>query len=676
MPSNWLLFDRMRAYMSGSGIYPHESIIQNQSALENLSSSGSERGGIQSAIIQSIQVNYFRRERYRDYDKMDEMGEISLALDIYADEASIINPETGSIVQVKGTKTHIKKRVEKLFNKTIMADHETRPLIRYLCKYGCAPYRIIVDKARKNVIGIKPLDVYNFTRIETSSGDLVAFHYADPETMESYFLHPWEVVHFRLKNNEKQFHPYGKSIVEGGRKAFKQLTLMENSAVIYRLTRAPQKRKFKIPVGNIPSHQVPEYMRKIAAMFKNKRFYNPQTGEFDERYSPLTQEDDFFLPFRPDGSGPDVETLQGADNLGQIEDIEYFLKKMVAPTKIPISRLGIGDVSADDSKPVSQISSEFAKNVGWVQQAVSVGFTKIALVHLALQNCPKEDLESFWVTLMVSSAMEELYRIETWQTRANIMADLNEIGWFPKEWIISKFTDLSPDEIEQMIMNSDASDESTPELGGGLGGGGGLDDIGAEPGGEMGGEMGGDMGDEPGAEPGAEGDMGSESDAEAGGDISDDTAADLDELMSESVDVDMLKLARLEKIVSENNQKMARSRKLHKLINNSRDNSLCEHIVLNGELRGLTTVEPKMCKIITENLDEAPNTEANFESYEGVDESKFQYGVPVSLDVAQAAYERSLVNEQRILDADRINQVIIEDTLDSSVKITERDLPR
>lgn len=666
MPSNWLVFDRLRAFMSGSGVFQHESILQNQPSLDNLSSTGSERNGIQSAILQSIQVNYFRRERYRDYDKMDEMGEISLALDIYADEASIINPETGSIVQVKGTKTHVKKKVEKLFNKTLMIDHQARPLIRYLCKYGDAPFRIVISKDRKSVIGLKRLDVYNFTRIETSTGDLVAFHYADPDTNESYFMHPWEVVHFRLTNYEAAFHPYGKAIPEGGRKAFKQLSLMENSAVIYRLTRAPQKRKFKIPVGQLPSQQVPEYMRKVAAMFKSKRFYNPQTGEFDERYSPLTQEDDFFLPVRPDGSGPDVDTLQGADNLGQIEDIEYFLKKMVAPTKIPISRLGIGDVSADDSKPVSQISSEFAKNVGWVQQAVSVGLTKIALVHLALQGHPLEDLESFWVTLMVSSAMEELYRIETWQTRVNIMADLKELGYFPDEWIITKFTDLSPDEIEQMMMNSDAADSSVEELGagGGLGGGlgGDIDDLGGDGGDPLDGEGEEGLGDE------------MEGGEDLGGDLGGEEAAgeeDLDSLLGESVDKDLVRLRKIERDVQTQAKKNAFIKRL-KSFNKERDNSIFENISNVGELRGLTSSLPKVDKIIVESIDEGEKIQVLFDNYDNI-ESNFLFGTPVKIKDIQDAYKHTLTLEQKMLDADRINAMIITEVIDQT-KITQSDV--
>lgn len=245
-------------------------------------------------------------------------------------------------------------------------------------------------------------------------------------------------------------------------------------------TRAPEKRKFTIPVGMIPPKEVPEYMQMIARTFKRQRFYNPTTGSFDERYSPLIQEDDFFLPRRPDGTGPDIDVLPGGENVDKIADIEYFKKKMIAPTKIPFARVGIGEGGGEASeKSLSQSHSEFAKAVQWVQREVATGLTKVAIIHLALRGYSVEDLKGFEIALTATSAMEELYRIETWQTRTGVMTDLKALGWFPKEWIVTHFTDLSPDEIEEL---KDMEIEATSDMGGGGGGGGGgLDIPAAEP---------------------------------------------------------------------------------------------------------------------------------------------------------------------------------------------------
>jgi hypothetical protein len=346
------------------------------------------------------------------------------------------------------------------------------------------------------------MNIYNFTRIETRFGDLVGFFYQDELYPEPLYLHPWACMHLRLTSFENIFHPYGRAILDGGRKAFKQLRLMEDAALIYRITRAPEKRKFKIPVGLIPPQQVPEYMQAIARVFKRQRFYNPTTGTFDERYSPLIQEDDFFLPVRPDGSGPDIDVLPGAQNLDEIADIEYFKKKMIAPMKIPFARVGIGEGSGESNeKSLSQSSAEFAKAVKWVQAEVAYGLTKIAIIHLALKGYSVEDIKGFELSLPSSSAIEDLYRMETWQTRTGVMMDLKDLGWFPKEWIVTNFTDLSPDEME------DLKEMTKEESGGGGGGGGGiggdipgLEEEGGEGGEELGLEDEGGGGEEIGGE--------------------------------------------------------------------------------------------------------------------------------------------------------------------------------
>lgn len=485
MPSNFLIFDRIRAFAKQSRIYPSERIFQNETDVSKLIGTNGATSDSSQSIIEQTSLQLNRLERYKDYDQMDEMGEISLALDLYADEASLVDPETKHPLVIKAKTRRIKEELEDLFYNILRWDSICRPLVRYLCKYGDMPLEVILNSNRDSVASLKFMDIYNFTRLETKHGDLVGFFFNDLMKTSPQFLHPWQVSHMRLSSFESKFHPYGRGVIEGGRKAFKQLRLMEDAALIYRITRAPERRKFIIPVGNIPPNEVPEYLQAISRNFKRQRFYNPTSGTFDERYSPLIQEDDIFLPRRADGTGPDVDTLPGAENLDKIADIEYFKKKMIAPTKIPFSRVGIGEGAGEGSeKSLSQASSEFAKAIQYVQREVSSGLTKIAIIHLAVRGYSANDIKSFSLHLPATSAMEELYRIETWQTRTSVMADLKDLGWFPKEWIVTHFTDLSPDEIEEIKnLAVDEEEGAGSSIGGGMGGG-----IGdASAGGDMGG---------------------------------------------------------------------------------------------------------------------------------------------------------------------------------------------
>jgi hypothetical protein len=309
------------------------------------------------------------------------------------------------------------------------------------------------------------MNVYNFTRVQTKYGDLIGFFYQDELAAAPEFFHPWQVTHMRLTSYENIFHPYGRSILNGSRKHFKQLRLMEDAAIIYRLTRAPEKRIFTIPVGQIPTHEVPNYIERIASRFKKKRFFDPATGDVNERWHPLIQEDDFWLPQRPDGTGPKVDTLPGAENLDQIADIEYFKKKMISGLKIPFSRVGIGEPGENDSKALAQVAPEFAKAVQWVQREVIMGLKKVAVVHLALKGYSERDIKSFSLSMTASSAIDELYRIETWSSRADVIDALKGTELFPDEWILRRFTDMTDDEIEEVQEKKAQAAEEAAALG-------------------------------------------------------------------------------------------------------------------------------------------------------------------------------------------------------------------
>lgn len=451
MPLNWQLWDRIRAFVRRGNLYRTDNIYQDQNVLDKIVSGGNFIDfSKQSALLEQTNLQINRLERYKDYDMMDEVGEVYLALDMYADEASLCDPERKHSIIVRAKSKQIKHIVEDFLYNTILIDREIRPMIRYLCKYGDFAAEIVPTKNRDGVSTFKFINIYNFTRVQTKFGDLVGFYYQDPASGVPTFMHPWQVMHLRLTSYETIYHPYGRSLLDGGRKDFKRLRLMEDAALIYRITRAPEKRIFSIPVGNIPAQQVPQYMELIARQMKKYKFVDPGTGQVNERYSPLIQEDDFWLPKRADGTGPSVDTLPGAENLDAIADIEYFKKKMIAALKIPFNRVGIGEAHEADGKSLASASPEFAKAIQWVQREVSLGLKKMCIAHLAMRGHSIDEIKGFDLAMTAASAIDELYRIEQWQTRADIIGNLHEIGIFPDEWLLSRFTDMTDEEIQQM----------------------------------------------------------------------------------------------------------------------------------------------------------------------------------------------------------------------------------
>jgi len=448
---SWQLFDRLRVLFKQANIYNYENLHQNQADVARLTAGGKALNlATYGVLLEQTNLQINRLERFKDYDQMSEMGEISFALDAYADESTLIESEYKHNLLIRSKHKRVKNELSELFYSTLCTDNLLRTYVRYLCKYGDLPMEIVPTKNRDGVAALRHMNVYNFSRIETKKGDLIGFFYQDEGDQKPNFLHPWQVVHFRIDSLENIFKPYGASLMEGARKDFKRLRLMEDAALIYRIVRSPERRVFKIPVGEIPAQHVPTYMEMFARNIKKKRFYNPNTGQIDERWSPLIQEDDYYLPRRPDGSGPEVDTLPGGENLDQIADIEYFKKKMISALKIPFSRVGLGEAGEDSRQSLSQVAPEFAKAVQFIQRIVACGLQKVALVHLGLKGFSVNEMKSTELYLPASSAIDELYRIEKWATRADVIANLKDTGLFSPEWILKTFTDMSSDEIAAM----------------------------------------------------------------------------------------------------------------------------------------------------------------------------------------------------------------------------------
>ena len=454
---SFVLFDKLRLLFKSANIYGHEGLLQNQSDIDKVFPNGADGVDLTDPnfLLEQTNVQINRLERYKDYDQMDEVGEISLALDMYADESSLRDPERNHSVFVKTSSTRLKNEIEEFLYDTLNIDSEIRPMSRYLAKYGDLPLEIIPTQNRDGVARIKPMQAYNFTRVETKYGDLVGFFFQE-EGGEPSYLHPWQVAHIRLSSFEKIFHPYGRGILDGARRDFRRLRLMEDAALVYRLVRAPEKRLFKVPVGNLPPKEREQYIQIIARRFKKHKFIDPATGELNERYAPHIQDDDYWVPVTSDGSGVEVETLQGAENLDAIADIEYFKKKMISALKIPFHRVGIGESQGDPGKSIASQSPEFAKAVQWLQDQIIVGIKKVILVHLALKNYPIDDLRDFEIKMTSASAIDELYRIETWASRVDIMGGLKDIEIFSEDWIVEHFTDMTADELHLNNLKKEA----------------------------------------------------------------------------------------------------------------------------------------------------------------------------------------------------------------------------
>jgi hypothetical protein len=285
------------------------------------------------AGAQSMAYHQVRRELFRDYDAMDNDPIIASALDIYADESTTKN-EYGEVLQIKSPNENVKEILENLFYDIMNVEFNLWPWTRNLTKYGDFFLGLEIAEG-KGVINVIPQSVYYAERLEgydPNNANSVKFKVEQDRTGKIEWEN-YEMAHFRLLS-DTNFLPYGKSMIESGRRIWKQLTLMEDAMLIHRIMRAPEKRVFKIDIGNINPTEVDNYMQKIISKMKKIPFVDKNSGDYNLKYNMQNLTEDFFLPVRGGDSGTSIENLGGLE-YAATEDIEFLQKKLFAALKVP-----------------------------------------------------------------------------------------------------------------------------------------------------------------------------------------------------------------------------------------------------------------------------------------------------------------------------------------------------
>jgi hypothetical protein len=253
------------------------------------------------------------------------------------------------------------------------------------------------------------------------------------------------------------------SFIERAKVAYRQLKWMEDALIIYRIVRAPERRVFTVDVGNLPKKKAEEYMNNIIKRYKQKKIYNPQTGEIDVGKQVLSMIEDFWLPKRADGSGPSVETLDGGSNLGEIDDVIYFVKKLYKALKIPTKRMdeeSSGGVYQPNGKSgeIDRDEIKFAKYVVRVRQRFIKFLTQIFVKHLQLTGLWKQyklDEDMFSFIFNEENEWRETKKLENFRERLDIFREAKDHSSDPEkaiyaiEWLQKEILKMSDEDIEE-----------------------------------------------------------------------------------------------------------------------------------------------------------------------------------------------------------------------------------
>jgi len=275
--------------------------------------------------------------RYSDFSEMESTPEIASALDIYAEE-TVSQGTDGRILHIHSDNRKIQELLEDLFYDTVNVEFNLVMWVRNLVKYG--DFFLFNDISPEfGVLNCIPISISEIEREEGfDPSDPMAVRYRWI-TQGNQVLENWQVTHFRLLGNDA-FLPYGSSVLEGARRIWRQLILIEDAMLVYRVIRAPERRVFYIDVGNVPPEEISNYLEQAQSSLKRNEVVDRNTGKVDLRFNPMAVDQDYFLPVRGGESGTKIDTLAGGTNTAAIEDVQYIQKKLFAALKIPKAYLG------------------------------------------------------------------------------------------------------------------------------------------------------------------------------------------------------------------------------------------------------------------------------------------------------------------------------------------------
>ena len=360
------------------------------------------------------QFNYHsnKLELYTDYEAMDKDSIIASVLDIYSDECTLKN-DMGDVLRIKSNDENIKKILQNLFYDVLNIEFNLWSWIRGMNKYGDYFLHLDIEEG-VGIVNASPMSAYEIEREEGFNpenpyevrfklGAAGAAHGVASSRPDDYFEF-YQIAHFRLMA-DTNFLPYGRSLLEGARKTWKQLTLMEDAMMIHRIMRAPEKRIFKIDVGNIPPSEVDNHMRSIIDQMKKVPYLDQNTGDYNLKFNLMNMLEDYYLPVRGGQSGTEIDSLQGME-FGGIDDIEYLRNRMMAALKVPKAFIGYEE-GVEGKATLAQEDIRFARTVERLQKIILSELTKIAIVHLYSQGYENADLVNFELELTNPSIIYE-----------------------------------------------------------------------------------------------------------------------------------------------------------------------------------------------------------------------------------------------------------------------------
>jgi hypothetical protein len=386
--------------------------------------------------------------------------------------------EDGHVFKVICANEEAKKEVEFMMRNRLMLNmnRHSWTWFKNLCIMGDFFVETVInpDNPKEGIYKAIPLPPESMYRIETTKGKLIEYQQskegpdyqaivraplvsqaAEAELNQSMAIRfsPFQIVHFRIGDDRKTFYPYGQSLIEPARSPAHQLRLMEDAMVVYRLTRAPERRVFYVDVGQLPPFKAEAFMERLKDQFRKRKIAQnrgtPGANQVEERWQPPAADEDYWLPIRPQ-SQTRIETLPGAQNLGEIDDAIYFRNKLFTALNFPKNYFANEDAQAT-RVTLSAQDVKFARMIERLQSHFEDGLLELAERHLQLRGYPDNSFEDLKIKMTPPSDWRELSRAEVVNGRYGNATTLKS-GQLMADWdIMVKILKYTEDEAEEML---------------------------------------------------------------------------------------------------------------------------------------------------------------------------------------------------------------------------------
>lgn len=386
--------------------------------------------------------------RYIEFEAMEFTPEVAATLNIIATEmttGSSIKP----VLNITCKKPAILEILKSFYYDTLAIESNAFGWARNMIKYGDYYLYLDIDK-ELGITGTKGIHPKEVKRIEGLDAKNPNYYKFELETTHRQ-VESYEIMHIRNKGDER-YGVYGTSALEGARRIVRMLTLLEDNAMGYRIVRSPERRVFYIDVTTIPDEKIKEYMEKLKTSLKRSQVINATTGVVNERFNPPAIDEDYYIPIKGKNQTK-IDTLQGGQYNGAIDDLKYFQNKLFTVLMVPQDYLSYEKGGGGD-KALSEKNIYFAGQVLRFQQCLIETLAEMGRLHLVILGYKNEDLLDWEISFNNPSKIAEMQELEAWKTKISVAssAGLNMETFFPKRWICEKFFGIGQEEFERMQL--------------------------------------------------------------------------------------------------------------------------------------------------------------------------------------------------------------------------------